>query len=566
MKLSSVNLLTALGACLLWTPTAAGERFIFSVEPEVIVEQFVSLLTTFNVELDIISNYTTLPGVMTSFVAETDPATVRTLANGVPGVGGLVSSQIPGLRYIERDSLLSTPPSPDAATFDSAANEDFIPYGIPMVQADQVSDASTGGITLCVLDTGVDTDHPDLPTNNILALDFTDEASPEDFNGHGTHVIGTISAVSNDIGLIGVASSGLINIISYKVLQGDGLGYVQWQIDAINDCASRGGDIVSMSLGGPSYSQAAAETIEYHTVNSNMLFIAAAGNSGNSDSFYPAYYDDVMSVAAVDEDEDKASFSTFNNQVEIAAPGVLVWSTWLDGDYNRISGTSMACPHVSGVAAVIWSLFPTKTNNEIRGALQQSAKDLGSQVGRDADYGFGLVQAKAAVDLLETGENTDPEPAPESPDVGVCATSPSGWTDSGGDGCDWYSSSFRCFLGGLYPDENGVDANEACCECGGGAAANCEDDSEWVDSAGDGCDWYADGEDRCELFGDGYENDGKTAQDACCVCQGTTATTVLVAKEATTGTPATESPTESGASSVFSIFALIMAGMGILFM
>lgn len=213
------------------------------------------------------------------------------------------------------------------------------------------------------------------------------------------------------------------------------------------------------------------------------------------------------------------------------------------------------------MAAVIWSLFPEKTNNEIRGALQQSAKDLGSQVGRDVDYGFGLVQAKAAFDLLNAGESSDPEMPPDDPTIDDCTTEPSGWTDSGGDGCDWYSTGWRCFVSDLYADENGVSANEACCECGGGASANCVDDTEWVDSTGDGCDWYAEGVLRCQLFGGGFENDGLTAQDACCVCQGTTSTTEVSEKDVTT-----KPPSDSGAASVFSVFAFFVAGIGVLLM
>lgn len=130
-----------------------------------------------------------------------------------------------------------------------------------------------------------------------------------------------------------------------------------------------------------------------------MLHIAAAGNGGNSSLSYPASYDAVVSVAAVDSSESKASFSQYNSQVEIAGPGVGVNSTWNNGAYRSISGTSMATPHVSGVAALVWSQFPQCTAKQIRNVLNATAKDKG-QAGRDTSYGHGIVQAKAAVDYL----------------------------------------------------------------------------------------------------------------------------------------------------------------------
>ena len=157
-----------------------------------------------------------------------------------------------------------------------------------------------------------------------------------------------------------------------------------------------------MSLGGSGQSAAERQAFA-NSYAQGMLHIAAAGNGGNSSMSYPASYDAVVSVAAVDSRENKASFSQYNSQVEIAAPGVAVNSTWNNNGYKSISGTSMATPHVSGVAALVWSHFPNCTNQQIRDALNATAKDKGA-AGRDTSYGYGIVQAKAAYDYLAGGQ------------------------------------------------------------------------------------------------------------------------------------------------------------------
>merc|ERR1719343_715452 len=159
-----------------------------------------------------------------------------------------------------------------------------------------------------------------------------------------------------------------------------------------------------MSLGGGGYSQASVETYT-NLYNAGVLIIAAAGNGGSGASVsYPAGYNQVMSVAAVNSQGQRASFSQNDDQVEIAAPGVGVESTITTSNGNSFSyaswsGTSMACPHVAGVAALVWSHFPNCTNNQIRNVLIKSAQDAGAS-GCDEDYGHGIVKAKAAYDLL----------------------------------------------------------------------------------------------------------------------------------------------------------------------
>jgi hypothetical protein len=253
---------------------------------------------------------------------------------------------------------------------------------------------------------------------------------------------------------------------------------------------------------------------------------------------FDPFLDSHVSISAIDENKNVAYFSAFNPQVELAAPGVEVLSTIPDGQYAYFDGTSMACPHVSGVAALVWSHFPDKSNAEIRYALQQTAEDLGVS-GRDTDYGFGLVRADLAYTFLSEGNSGTPEPGPEPAPTpapidgggggGGCIDFPEDWTDSGGDGCEFYDSSFTCnTFGNFYADsEYGLVAKDVCCKCGGGTSSGCEDEPGWTDLDGDGCSWYA--EDplyRCSVFGSCCENNGFTASEACCVCDGITTTTI----------------------------------------
>ncbi|OHU85372.1 MULTISPECIES: S8 family serine peptidase [Pseudoalteromonas] len=291
------------------------------------------------------------------------------------------------------------------------------PYGINMVQANQLADTMSGNRKVCIMDTGYTLNHPDLPSTGITGNDGHGSNDTgnwyNDGNGHGTHVAGTIAAIGgNGQGVVGVNPSGQLGLHIVKVFNDQG----QWAygsdlIKAIEQCEASGANVTSMSLGGSGSSTAERNAFQ-QSYDRGVLHIAAAGNSGNSSLSYPASYDAVVSVAAVDSSENKASFSQYNNQVEIAAPGVGVNSTWNNNGYKSISGTSMATPHVSGVAALVWSHYPECTNDEIRKVLNATAKDKGAP-GRDTSYGHGIVQAKAAYDYIaQNGCSGDPQPGP----------------------------------------------------------------------------------------------------------------------------------------------------------
>lgn len=308
------------------------------------------------------------------------------------------------------------------------------PYGITMVQADQVSDASTSNRKVCIMDTGYTLNHVDLPSSGITGDDKAGNNSTgnwyNDGNGHGTHVAGTIAAIGgNGQGVVGVNPSGNLGLHIVKVFNDSGnWGYGSDLVIAVEQCIAAGSNVISMSLGGSAFSSAEQSAFD-SAFSQGVLSIAAAGNSGNSSLSYPASYNSVVSVAAVDSSGNKASFSQFNSQVEIAAPGVSVNSTWNNGGYNSISGTSMATPHVSGVAALIWSHYPSCSNQKVRDAMNLSAEDRGSP-GRDTSYGYGIVKAKAALDRLAAscGGTTN------TPPVAGFSSSVSGKTVSFSDG------------------------------------------------------------------------------------------------------------------------------------
>ena len=285
-----------------------------------------------------------------------------------------------------------------------------MPYGIEMVNAPEVWPTTTGAdVKVCVVDTGIDGNHPDF--NQLSGLDGVRGLPWEvDRVGHGTHCSGTIAAADNDFGVVGVAPDA--EIYTVRVFGDNGaFTYSSGLMDAALKCEAAGAKIISMSLGGPIPNL--AEFLAFRDLyNRGILTVAAAGNSGNFLFSFPASYSGVMSVGALDENANKAPFSQFNFQVDIAAPGVDVLSTFPkencqicdaigEFDYGTISGTSMATPHVAGVAALLWSAFPQLEASDISTALEESATDLGSP-GRDNQFGHGLVNALAAFEYLNS--------------------------------------------------------------------------------------------------------------------------------------------------------------------
>jgi subtilisin family serine protease len=441
----------------------------------------------------------------------------------------LPSSGVDRMRH--NPNVLSIEPDAKRYLAADATSGQVIPYGIDHVQAPLVwAEGYLGeGVTVCIIDTGLNPLHKDL--RDIPSIDGysqVDDAWDHDGYGHGTHVAGTITAMDNEVGVVGV-SPGMVNLYIIKIFDDAGEWVPQTRASnlmaAAQMCADNGANIISMSLGGSSKSLAEQRTFDA-LYEQGILSVAAAGNDGNDKKSYPASYDSVISVAAIDESHTVADFSQYNDQVELAAPGVNVLSTvpyvavvgvtvgdafyegfnleyapytpeggvdgeladgglcdasgnWtemvvlcargditflekvesvMDGGgvaaviynnapggfsgtlgsegvyipaisisqedgwslleklgqvgivesyppvvgsgYEAWGGTSMATPHVSGVAALLWSYKANLTNVQIREAMAMTAMDLG-EPGWDISYGYGLVQAYDALQYLE---------------------------------------------------------------------------------------------------------------------------------------------------------------------
>jgi len=305
-------------------------------------------------------------------------------------------------RYVEPDmkvKALFTPNDPYWS----------LQWGPRKIEADWAWNTTVGNssILVAVVDTGVDYTHPDLAANYVaLGYDWVNhDSDPLDDFGHGTHCAGIIAAVlNNSIGIAGLAQ---IRIMAEKVLDNYGWGWWDWVANGIIHATDCGAKIISLSLGGYGESELLHEAVKY-AYDSGVLIVAAAGNDNTNMKFYPAGYDEVVAVTATDEYDNKAWFSNWGDWVELAAPGVNIYSTmptyyvtmndWgYPMNYSYMSGTSMACPHVAGVAALVWSLYPNKTRDWVRLWLRYTADDLGDP-GFDVYYGYGRINARKAVE------------------------------------------------------------------------------------------------------------------------------------------------------------------------
>merc|ERR1719203_2221356 len=278
---------------------------------------------------------------------------------------------------------------------------------------------------VCIIDSGYQVSHPDLVNTATNADPNQGDTYSNDPCGHGSHVAGSILATDNDEGVIGVYPGASSLIVKVFFTSNCGWAYTSSLIQAATYCKEAGADIISMSLGSSYYSQTedAAFTALYE--NDDILSIAAAGNGGSSAKSYPASHADVMSVGAADVNENIAGFSQFNDAVDIAGPGVGVLSTVGSG-YLTYSGTSMATPHVSAVALLLWNKYPGCTAVEIRTALEQGAKDKGAP-GRDNYYGHGLVKYWGSVEYLNANPCAPPPPTPP-PTPPQPTASPTPWS------------------------------------------------------------------------------------------------------------------------------------------
>ena len=270
-------------------------------------------------------------------------------------------------------------------------------WGPLKIQATSAWDTQKGSkaVLVAVVDTGIYYTHPDLVANYVpLGYDWANnDTDPMDDNGHGTHCAGIIAAtLNNSIGIAGLAQ---VRLMAEKGLDRTGSGYDDDLANAIVHAVNQGAKIISCSWGSDAESQIIHDAVKYAT-NAGALVVAAAGNSGTNTRHYPAAYPEVIAVTATDEGDDPALFTSYGDWVDIAAPGTSIYSTYLWNMYFSMSGTSMACPHVAGVAALVWSQYPAMTNEQVRNQLFYTADDLGA-AGFDEYYGHGRVNARKAV-------------------------------------------------------------------------------------------------------------------------------------------------------------------------
>jgi len=295
----------------------------------------------------------------------------------------------PEIAYIENDIMMH-----------AIAQETA--WGVERIGADHVWSTNTGkGVNVAILDTGVDYDHPDLAGNIAGGINYagswwkdgsTNKLYWDDKYGHGSYCAGIVAALNNNIGIVGVAPGATLWAV--KVLGDNGYGYISDIIQGLEWCVDNEIDIASMSFGAAEYSESMANACNA-AYDAGVLLVAAAGNEKGGPVIYPAAYESVIAVSATNTNDVIADFSSTGPEVELAAPGVSIKSTYRSGGYAIGSGTSMACPHVAGAAALAWAADPSLTAEQLRIRLQQTAEDLGA-AGRDNLYGYGLVNVTAA--------------------------------------------------------------------------------------------------------------------------------------------------------------------------
>lgn len=307
----------------------------------------------------------------------------------------------------------------DFAEPDYIAQGDFIPddplypsqWALLKINAPQAWDKTRGSsaVIIAVIDGGLDLGHPDFAGKNITGFDFVNnDSDPSDDHGHGTHVTGIIVAnINNAIGISGI--SGESNVLKiYKVLDENNFGYYFNIAQAIIQAVEDGAKVINISIVGFSPSTQLQDAINF-AKSRGVVVVAAAGNTGSNETVYPAFY--AFAVAATDENDLRATFSTYGAWIDLAAPGVNINSTYLRSKgalYIIMSGTSMASPHVAGGAALLFAAGAT-SNIQVEWLLKNGAVDLG-EIGPDQYYGSGRLDLKSSLNLLE--EQKTPTPSP----------------------------------------------------------------------------------------------------------------------------------------------------------
>ena len=310
--------------------------------------------------------------------------------------------------YVEEDFVVALiEPMATSSEYDNS-------WGVRHIGAESVHQlpVTGSGAKIAVLDTGINYNHPDLFANYRQGFDFVyndDDPFDDSWNRHGTHVAGIIASVLNDQGVVGVAPDA--SLYAVKVLEGSGFGMASWLIAGLEWVVANDMDIANLSIGFTQYSQAMEDACTYATEN-GVLLVAAAGNASGGAVTYPAAFSSVIAVTGTDPLDQSGFFAPLAAEVELAAPGVAIYSTSRNDSYEYLSGTSQAAPHVSGAAALLIEAGLRDFNKDgmishadIRRRLIDTATDLGVE-GRDEEFGYGLINVAQAIDYsaLDTGD------------------------------------------------------------------------------------------------------------------------------------------------------------------
>lgn len=367
--------LLLLSAYFVWAPETERVIVVFYTTPDV------NLLSQYG-EVDTVFEYI--------------PAAVVT----IPTLSIDTLSENPQVKYIQPDDYIHYVDPPSWSNVYQPAQ--VLPWGVDRIDAERAWRISTGeGVKVAVVDTGIDRDHPDLLRNihggfNAIAPtpQYPDPDDFDDDHGHGTHCAGIIGAVNNSIGVVGVAPDAWL--YGVKVLDSSGSGYLSDCVEGIEWCIKKRMQVISMSWGSYSHYPILEEVCKA-AWDRGAVLVAAAGNEGYLyPDLYPAGYSSVMAISATDINDNVPWWSNYGDEIELAAPGVNIYSTYIGGGYAYNSGTSMACPHVSGTAALVFAAYNNISNRKVRVILWKTAEDLGAP-GWDPYYGYGLVDAEAAV-------------------------------------------------------------------------------------------------------------------------------------------------------------------------
>jgi thermitase len=371
-------------------------------------------------------------GLSSAYVTQLHASQGTTVVGAIPQIGVQILS-VPSGEIEVKIAAYRSDPRVEFAESDYIAQVAYEPndydsgtqWGLENIEAPLAWDFCKGdsNVVVAVVDWGVDLQHPDLqakmwtnpdeiPDNGIdddgngyiddvYGWDFAYyDNDPQDDYGHGSHV-GGIAAAATDNGA-GVAGVGFNSrIMAVKVGYNHPVYGVGAPYDAIASgivyAADNGAKVINLSLGGYSYSSFLENAVNY-AWNAGCVLVGAAGNNNSSSPFYPAAYNNVIGVSATDQSDAKASFSNHGSYISVAAPGVSIYSTYWNGSstYAYMGGTSMAAPHVAGLAALLFSQDGTRSNATVRSLIESSADDLGD-AGWDQYYGYGRINAYRAL-------------------------------------------------------------------------------------------------------------------------------------------------------------------------